>query len=275
MALWSFSQFPATASWSMHILISLGELHITHTSSAYGATGDRRVWPPTLCSSISPWWWWSAVLHVDISVGPMIIHHVSFMVVMCSRWTPVLMITSVPWWSIWCVSVSMVICDDPYGVCLFPWWSVMIHNVCFHGGLWWSIWCVCFHGDLWSIGCVFVSMVICVLWCISDVCFDSLSFAHLCRLVTVTGNRDSVCKAFAAIGKKIEQVTRQLATLCRCVGGGGTQAWMCRTVNTHIHVVWSVCLTITPDLLHSCVDTCVQLLYPLTYWYPWLHIQLV
>ena len=53
---------------------------------------------------------------------------------------------------------------------------------------------------------------------------DSLSFAHLCRLVTVTGNRDSVCKAFAAIGKKIEQVTRQLATLCRCVGGGGPQA---------------------------------------------------
>ena len=170
MALWSFSQFPATASWSMHILISLGELHITHTSSAYGATGDRRVWPPTLCSSISPWWWWSAVLHVDISVGPMIIHHASFMVmVMCSRWTPVLMITSVPWWSIWCVSVSMVICDDPYGVCLFPWWSVMTHmvSVCSHGDLWWSIWCVsvsmvmystmihrmcvCFHGDLCSV----------------------------------------------------------------------------------------------------------------------------
>ena len=33
----------------------------------------------------------------------------------------------------------------------------------------------------------------------------------------MTGNRDSVCKAFAAIGKKIEQVTSVL-----CVGGWET-----------------------------------------------------
>ena len=53
--------------------------------------------------------------------------------------------------------------------------------------------------------------------------FSSNEFIHCslypCRLVTVTGNRESVCKAFAAIGKKIEQVGG--ICVCVCVLGGG------------------------------------------------------
>ena len=77
--------------------------------------------------------------------------------------------------------------------------------------------------------------------------FSSNEFIHCslypCRLVTVTGNRESVCKAFAAIGKKIEQVGGICVCVCVCWGGGalcvcgcdcsgcvgwgGGGAWMC------------------------------------------------
>ena len=35
----------------------------------------------------------------------------------------------------------------------------------------------------------------------------SCLLAYVCRLVTVTGTKESVCKAFDAIGKKIDQVS--------------------------------------------------------------------
>ena len=197
--------------------------------------GDRRVWPPTLCSSISPWWWWSAVLHVVIYLLFPWSSIVSVLMVICSRWSlmPVPMIISVPWWSmmsvclfpwwsvmfIWCtmhdnlcctmihmMSLIPWRCDDPYdvSVSMVMWWSIWC--VCFHGDVMIHMMCVCFHGDLCStmihmiFVCLFPWWFVMHIWC--------YSFAHLCRLVTVTGNRDSVCKAFAAIGKKIEQVTR-------------------------------------------------------------------
>ena len=127
----------------------------------------------------------------------------------------------------------MMICCFHGDVC--PWWYV----------LWRSMWCT-FHDNLCSvmtfICCLFPWWSVCLY--ISDVCNDLFvlcgdpwwlcSLGHLCRLVTVTGNRDSVCKAFAAIGKKIEQVTSVL-----CVGGWETPTWMCKTVN--IQLVFMLC----------------------------------
>ena len=38
--------------------------------------------------------------------------------------------------------------------------------------------------------------------------------SFLSRLVTVTGNRENICRAFAAIGKQIEQVQLLCPSLC-------------------------------------------------------------
>ena len=72
-------------------------------------------------------------------------------------------------------------------------------------------------------GCVCV----CVCVCVCDVCMLCDVACLPCRLVTITGNRESICKAFEAIGVKIEQVSGECAWVWSCTCVGELWVWSC------------------------------------------------